>query len=120
MEVSNDTGSTIQTVFTSDLANLNYDESTYHAVIGYESIITAAGPVIRLSIGIELMIVDTDRNRMTPWFKERAIVVDNTTSSFGLERLSGRQIRRELYFATDRQNKLFMGLSKNAVFQYMK
>lgn len=120
MDVSNDTGSSIQTVFTSDLAALNFDENTYHGTVGFESITTAAGPVTRLSILIELMILDSDGYRMTDWFEERATVVDDTNRSLGLERLSGKQIRRELYFATDRQNKLFTGLSKNAVFQNIK
>jgi len=121
VHICNDTGSNIQTVFTSDLKALNYDEDTYHGVLGMESVTTAAGAVERLSITIELMVLDSEGYRMTDWFRERATVLDDANrEEDGLERLSGKQIRKELYFATDRQNKLFTGLSKNAAFEYIK
>lgn len=70
---------------------------------------TAAGPVTRLSIYVELMILDGDGYRMTDWFRERATVIDDSTPCLGLDRLSGTQIRRELYLVTDRQNKFHKG-----------
>ena len=102
VELFNDTGSNIQTVFTSDLAQLNYNDDTYHVMQGYHEIMTAAGVVVRPSILIQLMILDSDGYKMTYWFVERAIVVDDSICSFGLERLSGTDVRKQLYFATDR------------------
>ncbi|KAJ5781485.1 uncharacterized protein N7518_009968 [Penicillium psychrosexuale] len=97
VQLSNDTGSNIQTIFTSDLAQLNYNAGTYHATQGYDDIMTAAGVVVRPSILIQLMILDSDGYKMTDWFAERATVVDDSTGPFGLERLSGTEIRKQLY-----------------------
>lgn len=76
---------------------LNYNADTYHAMQGYDDILTAAGVVVRPSILIQLMILDSDGYKMTDWFVERATVVDDSTGSFGLERLSETEIRKQLY-----------------------
>jgi hypothetical protein len=56
--VANDTGSTLQTVFVSDLQQLNYNPQAYAGNLGVMSVQTASGDIPRAQLLVELQIVD--------------------------------------------------------------
>jgi hypothetical protein len=111
--IANDTGSNVQTIFTSDLANLNYNPDTYYGHLGFRQIWTAAGPVNRSLIRIQMQLVDTNGVELTPWFLETAVI---TPDQPGLHRLSGLAMRDHLYFATTPGNTtLYVAAKKNGI-----
>ncbi|RHZ68958.1 hypothetical protein CDV55_104354 [Aspergillus turcosus] len=95
--IANDTGSSVQTIFVSDLVELQYNAQTYAGNLGVAFIGTASAPVLRQRIEIELQILNGQGETMTPWFPEVAVIVPDGP---GLARLSGRAMRNHIYFAT--------------------
>src|SRR5215470_13883658 len=73
--IVNDTGSNIQTVFTSDLALLNYDPNTYQSPMGPAAITMASGVVVRQRIYIEVQSARVDGTAASPWFTELAMIM---------------------------------------------
>ncbi|KAI9759186.1 MAG: hypothetical protein M1840_003506 [Geoglossum simile] len=113
--IANDTGSNIQTVFTSDLAQLNYDPNAYQCPMGPTTITTASGVVVRQRIYIEVQLSRQDGTAASDWFIEMAVV---TPIMPGVEqtRLSGRRIRDHFYFATAPGNAtLYVAIKKNGI-----
>lgn len=109
--IANDTGSSIQTIFQNDLTNLNYVNG-YRGRLGLMPICDTGGVVTYLErIRIEVMLIGQDgRTEITGWFVEDAVVRRNQP---GVRRLSGMNMRRQLYFATPRGNaSLFRGREK--------
>jgi hypothetical protein len=112
--IANDTGSSIQTIFQNDLTNLNYVNG-YRGRLGLMPICDAGGVVTYLErIRIEVMLIGQDgRTEITGWFVEDAVVRRNQP---GVRRLSGMNMRRQLYFATPRGNaSLFVAERKNGI-----
>ncbi|KAJ5907475.1 hypothetical protein N7495_000157 [Penicillium taxi] len=111
--ISNDTGSNGQGLFRSDLDALNLDPLTYLGLIFDRRVETAGGVLNRLSIIIEMQIVSSEGDTLTPWFQEEAIVWEDYES---LQRLSGSAMREYLYFATAPGNqKLYMAKKKGGL-----
>ena len=110
----NDTGSNIQTIFSTDLTALRYDQATYLGNLGALSITTAGGVIFRDRIMIEMQITKADGTAITPWFRETAVV---TPLQAGIQhRLSGNAMRDHLYFATAPGNvTLFVAEKKNGI-----
>ena len=109
----NDTGCSIQTLFSTDLDALGYDESTYRGHKGTTDISTANGVVSRRKIAIETQIVKADGTAITPWFEQNAVILPQSGLQY---RLSGRAIRDHLYFATAPGNaNLFVAQKKNGI-----
>lgn len=118
IDIANDTGSNVLSVYRSDLDQLNFNAATYPALGKPMSIMTASGFIQRMALTVQLRVLDSEGLHMTDWFDEEATIVKNPLP--GMQRLSGRNIRKELYFASDRQQQLFTGISKNAIFGSMK
>ncbi|KAJ5709836.1 hypothetical protein N7493_009428 [Penicillium malachiteum] len=111
--IANDTGSSIQTIFFSDLTRLQYNPQTYLGNIGQVPVNTASGVVVRERIMIEIQILDYHWNPITPWFIEYAVITPDTQGSV---RLSGTGIRNHLYFATAPGNMvLYVANTKNGL-----
>jgi hypothetical protein len=111
--IVNDTGSNIQTIFTSDLQTLNYNQNTYRGNLGNEHIFTPAGPVHRALIRIQIQLADANGMEMTPWLLETAVI---TPSQLGLPRLSGLALCNSVYFATAPGNTtLYVAVKKNGI-----
>jgi hypothetical protein len=110
----NDTGCSLQTVFSTDLATLGYNQLTYQGHRAIVSIGTANGVIRRRKIVIEMQIIKADGTAVTPWFRETAVVLSPQP---GIQyRLSGRAIRNHLYFATAPGNaNLFVAQKKNGI-----
>jgi hypothetical protein len=97
VSIMNDTGCSIQTIFSTDLAALGYNQLTYQGHRGAVALTTGNGVIRRRKIVIEIQIIKAD-GTITPWFRANAVV---TPPRPGLQhRLSGRAIRDHLYFAT--------------------
>jgi hypothetical protein len=110
----NDTGCSIQTLFSTDLAALGYDRLTYRGHRGIANIRTGNGVIRRRRIVIETQIIKADGTAITPWFRQNAVVLPLQS---GIQyRLSGRAIRNHLYFATAPGNtNLFVAQKKNGI-----
>lgn len=92
---------------------MQYDPLTYIGNTGQRTVNTAAGPIIRDQILIEAQILNPQREAMTPWFEEVAII---TPDGPGLNRLSGNAMRNHLYFATAPGNGLlYVAKKKNGI-----
>jgi len=112
VRIANDSGSDIQTIFTSDLNNLNFNPNTYPHM-GAVRIRTASGLVYRSRIRIQIQILNANGGEVTAWFPELAVI---TPDQVGLSRLSGMAMRHELYFATPRGNaSLHVAVKKNGI-----
>ena len=113
--IANDTGSNVQTVFTPDLAQLNYNPNTYQCPLAPTTITTASGVVVRQQIYIEVQLSRVDGTAASPWFAESAIITPITP---GVEqtRLSGGRIRNFFYFATAPGNATpYVAMKKNGI-----
>ncbi|KAJ5590858.1 hypothetical protein N7450_004830 [Penicillium hetheringtonii] len=110
--VSNDTGSTLLTVFLSDLVALNFDSTLHNdALEGYHAIATASGQTFEPLMTVEMQIVSPTFEGLTPWFEEIAVIKEDTP---GITRLSGANMRRYLYFATRPGNRRLYVSQKKA------
>ena len=110
----NDTGSSIQTLLSTDLAALGYNPLTYRGHRGVTNLRTAGGVMRRRRIVIETQVIKADGTAITPWFRQDAVVLPRPS---GIQyRLSGRAIRDHLYFATAPGNaNLFVAQKKNGI-----
>ena len=108
----NDTGCSIQTVFSTDLAALGYNQLTYRGHRGTAAMRTANGLIRRRRI--ESQIITEDGTTITPWFRKTAVV---TPLQPGIQyRLSGNAMQNHLYFATARGNaNVFVAEKKNGI-----
>jgi hypothetical protein len=110
----NDTGCSIQTLFSTDLAAIGYNELTYRGHQGTTDIGTANGSISRRRIAIETQIVKADETAITPWFRQNAVILP--LQSGRQYRLSGRAMRDHLFFATAPGNaNLFVAQKKNGI-----
>jgi hypothetical protein len=114
VSIMNDTGSSIQTIWPTDLVALRYNQHTYQGRLGTLSIATANGVAVREKVVIEMQIIKADGTAITPWFRENAVV---TPLQPGIQyRLSGNAMRDHLYFATAPGNaNLFVAEKKNGI-----
>ena len=111
--ILNDTGSTIQTLFDTDLLALGYNPQTYQGNTGQVYIQTANGSVARQSILFEMKLRKPDGTPASGWFVEEGVI---TPSGQINTRLSGSRIRRHLYFATAPGNQaLYVARKKNGI-----
>jgi hypothetical protein len=110
----NDTGCSIQTLLSTDLAALGYNQLTYRGHRGTTELRTANGVIRRRRIVIETQIITEDGTTITPWFTQNAVILPLQS---GVQyRLSGRAIRNHLYFATAPGNtNLFVAQKKNSI-----
>ena len=110
----NDTGCNIQTLLPTDRAALGYNQLTYQGHLGAVNVGTANGVVRRRRIVIETQIIKADGTVITPWFRENAVILPPQP---GIQyRLSGREIRNHLYFATAPGNaNLFVAEKKSGI-----
>ena len=69
MGILNDTGSSVQTVFDTDLASLGYNSQTYQGHTGQADIETANGTVMRQLILIEVQLIKHDGTPASGWFE---------------------------------------------------
>ncbi|KJR83388.1 uncharacterized protein SPSK_04644 [Sporothrix schenckii 1099-18] len=108
--LSNDTGSTLQTLTPMDVAALGVDpDSLANEVF----VTTAAGivPLKTMSITMQMLRPNLPWNPMTRWFSEVAVINPQAT-----ERLSGLEMRNHLYFATAPGNRmLYVSSTKTAL-----
>jgi len=65
VSIANDTGSDIQTIFTADLAALQYNPATYRGPRFPLEIDTANGSVRRMVIEIEMQVIKADGTAVT-------------------------------------------------------
>ncbi|KAJ9348269.1 hypothetical protein DTO280E4_9359 [Paecilomyces variotii] len=117
--VCNDTGSNVLTVFTSDLAVLNFNPTLHAGVIQgttfitTASITTASGQVPEPLIFVDMQILTSAFVELTPWFRETAVVKPDTP---GVARLSGAAMRNHLFFATAPGNaRLYVAQKKAGI-----
>ncbi|KAL9116405.1 MAG: hypothetical protein Q9187_007070 [Circinaria calcarea] len=111
--ILNDTGSTVQTLFDPDLNAMGYDPLTYTGNSGPLQIQTANGTVTRQSLWVEMQLMKPDGTPTSRWFLEQGIA---TPLAGNPSRLSGRFLRRELYFATAPGNyTLYVAQNKNGI-----
>ena len=110
----NDTGSSVQTIFPTDLVALRYNELTYRGNLGPVDIGTVNGVISRKRLVIEIQILKADGTTITPWFRENAAI---TIPQPGIQyRLSGKAMRDYLYFATAPGNtNLFVAEKKSGI-----
>ena len=110
----NDTGSNLQTIFSTDLDALPYNQQTYRGYLGTFSVFTAGGVVYRERVVIEMQIIKADGTPVTPWFRETAVVAPVQQGT--QYRLSGSAMRDHLYFATAPGNaNLFVAEKKSGI-----
>lgn len=96
--IHNDTDSNLLTLFDSDLAVLQFNQTLHNnALQGIQLITTAAGQVYQSVISIEMQIVTSSLEELTPWFEEIAVIQQDGPDAI---RLSGARMRDHLYFAT--------------------
>jgi hypothetical protein len=110
----NDTGCNIQTLLSTDLTALGYNQLTYRGHRGITELDTAGGVIRRRRIVIETQIMRADGTAITPWFRQNAVVLPLQS---GIQyRLSGRAIRNHLFFATAPGNaNLFVAQKKSGI-----
>jgi hypothetical protein len=115
VSIANDTGSDAQTIFSSDLINLNYNPNTYQGRGPYAQVVTANGVVARERIVIEMQLVGADGTIASPWFSEWALITPIQPGVLQY-RLSGIAMCNHLYFATAPGNTtLFISEKKNGI-----
>ena len=110
----NDTGCTLQTLFSADLTALGYSPLTYWGHRGTADITTGNGGIRRRVIVIETQITKADGTAITPWFTEDAMILPLQS---GVQyRLSGSETRNHLFFATAPGNaNLFVAQKKSGI-----
>jgi len=115
ISIANDTGSNLQTVFTTDLANLQYNANTYGGNLPAISVNTAGGLVLRQRITLEVQLLKADGSAVSPWIQEVGVItpVQQGTQQY---RLSGNAMRNFLYFGTAPGNaQLYVAEKKNGL-----
>jgi hypothetical protein len=115
--VLNDTGSSNQTLYSSDLERLNFDVHTFKQRGGEYGNVTSStsnGIVTRQFIKIQMRVVDTQGLALTEWFLTKvALRAEHPGRKL---RLSGREVRQHLFFATPAGNSaLFVAKDKAAL-----
>ncbi|OQE94175.1 hypothetical protein PENNAL_c0004G06162 [Penicillium nalgiovense] len=113
--VCNNTGSSVLTLFYSDLVALEFDVSLhYGALRSAGSILTANGHVILPTIAVDIQILTSTFVPLTPWLRETAVVKADTPGEF---RLSGAAMRNHLLFATPPGNaNLYVAQKKVGIY----
>lgn len=115
VSIGNDTGSNTQTIFTTDLVNLNHNRNTYFGHVGFVSVGTANGVMHREQIQIEIQLISANGTAVSPWFREWALVTPFQPGGTQC-RLSGNAMRNHLFFATAPGNTtLFVVEKKNGI-----
>ena len=71
----NDTGCNIQTILSTDLTALGYNQLTYRGHRGTTELETAGGVIRRRRIVIETQIMKAYGTAITPWFRQSAVVL---------------------------------------------
>ncbi|KAK9428574.1 hypothetical protein V1505DRAFT_204578 [Lipomyces doorenjongii] len=96
VSIMNDTGSDVQTIFTTDLALLSYNPYSYAGRLGGAFFSTASGGIYRERIVLEMQITKADGTAVSPWFEEIAVI---TASQPGVpqSRLSGNAMYLPLF-----------------------
>ncbi|KAK9259783.1 hypothetical protein V1519DRAFT_432105 [Lipomyces tetrasporus] len=113
--IMNDTGSDVQTIFTTDLAFLGYNPYSYAGRLGGAFFSTASGGIFRERIVLEMQIIKADGTAVSPWFEEIAVIT-TAQPGFPQPRLSGNAMRNYLYFATAPGNStLYVAQKKNGI-----
>jgi hypothetical protein len=115
VSIANDTGSDVQTVFTTDLANLQYDPNIYRGNLPAIYVNTAGGVVLRQRIILEVQLLKADGSVVSPWIQEVGVI---TAVQQGVQqyRLSGNAMRNFLYFGTAPGNaQLYVAEKKNGL-----
>lgn len=97
IEIVNDTGSTHQSVFKTDLEKMNYDRNTYRGHTGNIQLYTANGIISRESLWVELRLLKPDKTPFGDWFLEQAKLDPANPPG---DRFTGTRIRNEFLFAT--------------------
>jgi len=111
--IANDTGSNLQTIFDTDLANLNCNINAYP--VGLNPVFTAGGIVQRRMILIQMQILQANGDEVSPWFEEKAVITPVLPGATQC-RLSGNEMRNHLFFATALGNaSLFVAQSRNGI-----
>lgn len=111
--IANDTGSNLQTVFTTDLVNLQYDPATYQGNLQIINVATAGAPVMRQLITVEVHLVRADGSAVSPWIQEVGAITPVLQVPMQYA-LAGRAIRQFLYFGTAPGNAdLYVAEKKN-------
>ena len=111
--ILNDTGSNTLTVFDTDLVALGAHLTLYFGYGPLIPISTANGTVMRQKIWVETKLVHQDGREFSNWILEDGIIMPQTDDAL---RLSGRGIRKELYFATAPGNGyLYVAEAKNGI-----
>jgi len=115
--ISNDTGSNVLGLFPSDLQWLGINEQNYAMFMGQSVIQTAAGPVSRTQLFIDMQVLKEDGTMVSECFTEDAIIVPSPNQPGDLQvRLSGGGMRNHLYFATAPDNAtLFVACKKDGL-----
>jgi len=108
ISIANDTGSNLQTVFTTDLANLQYNANTYGGNLPAIFVNTVGGLVLRQRIILEVQLLKADGSAVSPWIQEVGVI---TPVQQGAQqyRLSGNAMRNFLYFGTAPGNAQLCG-----------
>ncbi|KAK9334887.1 hypothetical protein V1521DRAFT_133287 [Lipomyces starkeyi] len=115
VSIMNDTGSDVQTIFTTDLAFLGYNPYSYAGRLGGAFFSTASGGIYHERIVLEMQIAKVDGTAVSPWFEEIAVITA-AQPGFPQPRLSGNAMRTYLYFATAPGNStLYVAQKKNGI-----
>ncbi len=115
VSIANDTGSDTQTIFSTDLNNLNYNPNTYQGRFGVVGVATPNGVMFREQIMIEIQLMSANGTLISPWFQENALVTPVQPAGTQC-RLSGNAMRNHLFFATaPGNNTLFVAEKKNGI-----
>jgi hypothetical protein len=116
--VLKDTGATNQSLYMSDLERLNFDIHAFkkhHGKYGDVRSQTADGSVVvRQYVVIQMRVVNQQDIALTEWFWIK-MAINKPHAGFQL-RLSGREVRHQLFFATLADNSaLFVARDKTAL-----
>lgn len=108
----NDTGSTAQSVFDSDVLELGLPNN--YVGYGPETLVTTANGVVpRRRIAVEVQLLTPQGGIASDWIREYGVLTPSTPGSV---RLSGSGIRGALYFATAPGNEyLYVAAKKNGI-----
>jgi hypothetical protein len=113
MRLLNDTGSSLQTIFDTDLASIYYNPQTYQGNLGQLNVTTANGTVARQGIVVEMQLRKPNWEPASDWFVENGVIVPFAPN---ITRLSGSGLQSSLYFVTTPGNQfLYVARKKNGV-----
>jgi hypothetical protein len=83
--VCNDTGSSVLTLFRSDLNALGFNLSQHSGALGSPAIVRTANGDVILPIAVDMQVLTSTLVPLTPWFRE-----SKTRYSWGIPPLRGR------------------------------